>query len=61
MVSTKNGPDEGEGRISKNFIPIYERSEHTMSPPVNFAVGITSGVEFEGSEENKFQKSKMTA
>ena len=49
MVSTKNGPDEGEERISKNFIPTYKRSEHTMSPPVNFAVGITSGVEFEGS------------
>lgn len=49
MVSTKKGPDEGEGRNSKNFIPRYVRSEHTMSPPANFAVGITSGVEFEGS------------
>lgn len=49
MVSTNNESDEGEGRNSKIFIPIYKRTEHTMSPPVNFAVGITSGVEFEGS------------
>lgn len=40
---------KGEGRISKSFIPVYERSEHAMSPPVNFAVGITPAVEFERS------------
>jgi len=31
-----------------------------MLPPVNFAVGITSGFEFEGSQESKFQKNKVT-
>jgi len=31
-----------------------------MLPPVNFAVGITSGFEFEGSQESKLQKNKVT-